>query len=112
MDAVTTTPSPVNEPVGSFAPGSAERERLQAKLAELAANPTEIHHVIDGEHRRGTGRLVDVVQPHRHSAVLGSLTTAQPPDVHDAITARKPSCRRPITSTPTSSETPSHQRIL
>jgi 1-pyrroline-5-carboxylate dehydrogenase len=30
---------------------------------------------------------VDVVQPHHHSAVVGSLTTAQPPDVQDAIDA-------------------------
>ena len=48
MDAVTITPTPVNEPVGSFAPGSPERARLQAKLTELGSTPTEIHHVIGG----------------------------------------------------------------
>ncbi|MEV6773576.1 L-glutamate gamma-semialdehyde dehydrogenase [Nocardia sp. NPDC051030] len=87
MDAITTPPRPVNEPVGSFAPGSPERARLQAKLAELEATPTEIHHVIGGKHRRGTGSLVEVVQPHRHSAVLGTLTYAGPQDVRDAIEA-------------------------
>ena len=33
MDAVTTTPQPINEPVSSFAPGTPERERQQSKLA-------------------------------------------------------------------------------
>ncbi|MFE3280305.1 L-glutamate gamma-semialdehyde dehydrogenase [Nocardia sp. NPDC059239] len=87
MDAITSAPKPVNEPVGSFTPGSAERARLQAKLAELESTPTEIHHVIGGEHRRSAGPSVDVVQPHRHTSVLGTLASATPGDVEDAIAA-------------------------
>ncbi|MEV6333784.1 L-glutamate gamma-semialdehyde dehydrogenase [Nocardia vinacea] len=87
MDAIVSTPRPANEPVGTFAPGSAERARLRAKLAELAATPTEIHHVIGGEHRRTSGKSIDVVQPHNHAAVLGTLTTAEAGDVEDAIAA-------------------------
>ncbi|MGW5726590.1 L-glutamate gamma-semialdehyde dehydrogenase [Nocardia beijingensis] len=87
MDAVVSPPPPVNEPVGSFAPGTPERERLRAKLADLAATPTEVTHVIGGAHRRGSGERVTVVQPHRHAAVLGTLTTAGPGEVHDAIAA-------------------------
>ena len=87
MDAVTITPQPVNEPVGSFAPGSPERARLRAELAELGSTPTEIHHVIGGEHRRSTGPAVNVVQPHRHSAVLGTFTMAHAIDIHDAAAA-------------------------
>lgn len=87
MDAIVSTPRPVNEPVGTFAPGSAERTRLQAKLAELGSTPTDVHHVIGGEHRRSSGKTINVVQPHRHAAVLGTLTTAEPGDVQDAITA-------------------------
>ncbi|WP_067806945.1 L-glutamate gamma-semialdehyde dehydrogenase [Nocardia beijingensis] len=87
MDAVVSPPPPVNEPVGSFAPGTPERERLRAKLAELAATPTEVTHVIGGAHRRGSGERVTVVQPHRHAAVLGTLTTAGPGEVHAAIAA-------------------------
>ncbi|PXX52876.1 delta-1-pyrroline-5-carboxylate dehydrogenase [Nocardia tenerifensis] len=87
MDAIVSTPRPANEPVGSFAPGSAERTRLQAKLAELGANQTEVHHVIGGEHRRSAGKTINVVQPHRHEAVLGTLTTAKAGDVEDAIAA-------------------------
>ncbi|MFE9322002.1 L-glutamate gamma-semialdehyde dehydrogenase [Nocardia sp. NPDC052278] len=87
MDAIVSTPRPANEPVGTFAPGSAERARLRAKLTELAATPTEIHHVIGGEHRRTAGKSIDVVQPHNHAAVLGTLTTAEAGDVEDAIAA-------------------------
>ncbi|QSE87306.1 L-glutamate gamma-semialdehyde dehydrogenase (plasmid) [Rhodococcus pseudokoreensis] len=87
MDAVTTTPQPINEPVGSFAPGSPERARLKAKLAELGSNPTEIHNVIGGAHRRRTGPAIDVVQPHRHAAVLGTFTNAGAQDIQDAVAA-------------------------
>ena len=37
MDAITTVPAPANEPVHSYAPGSPERERLIAALADVAA---------------------------------------------------------------------------
>ncbi|WP_040808462.1 L-glutamate gamma-semialdehyde dehydrogenase [Nocardia concava] len=87
MDAVTLTPPPVNEPVGSFAPGSPERARLQGKLAELAGTPFEIPHVIGGKERRSSGETVDVVQPHRHSAVLGTITVAEARDTAEAIEA-------------------------
>ncbi|WP_280244390.1 L-glutamate gamma-semialdehyde dehydrogenase [Nocardia abscessus] len=87
MDAVVAPPAPVNEPVGSFAPGTPERERLRVKLAELAATPTEIANVIGGVHRGGCGERVRVVQPHRHAAVLGTVGTAGPGEVRDAIAA-------------------------
>lgn len=96
MDAVTTTPTPANEPIGTFGPGSPERARLQAKLTELASGQTEIHNVIGGVHRRDGGDPVDVVQPHRHAAVLGSYTNASAAEITDAVdaaTAAAPSWR-------------------
>lgn len=87
MDAIATTPTPVNEPVGSFAPGTPERRRLQAALAELAASPTEITHVIGGRAVRGDGPVFEVVQPHRHAAVLGTLRDASAADAAAAVTA-------------------------
>ena len=34
MDAVTNVPPPVNEPIRTYAPGSAERAALEAKVKE------------------------------------------------------------------------------
>ena len=36
MDAVTTVPSPTNEPPLHFAPGSPERARLELRLKEMS----------------------------------------------------------------------------
>ncbi|GGN93117.1 L-glutamate gamma-semialdehyde dehydrogenase [Nocardia rhizosphaerihabitans] len=87
MDAIATTPPPVNEPVGTFAPGTPERARLQTALTDLSATPTEIHHVIGGRHLRGDGPRFDVVQPHRHAAVLGTLRDAGAAEATTAVEA-------------------------
>lgn len=89
MDAVTTVPAPVNEPVLGYAPGTPERAQLQARLAELAKEPTELTLTIGGEQRVGGGERYDVVQPHNHSAVLGTLHGATQQDTRDAIAAAK-----------------------
>ncbi|CAM3125234.1 1-pyrroline-5-carboxylate dehydrogenase [Mycobacterium intermedium] len=87
MDAVTEVPAPVNEPVHDYAPNSPERARLQAALTALADHPIELPHVIAGRHRMGDGERIDVVQPHRHSAKLGTLTNASHADATAAIDA-------------------------
>ncbi|WUH97231.1 L-glutamate gamma-semialdehyde dehydrogenase [Spirillospora sp. NBC_00431] len=88
MDAVTNVPAPVNEPVRGYAPGSAERARLEAKLAELtAAAPIDLPMTIGGTRRLGAGAKVAVVQPHRHASVLGTFGTATEDDARDAIAA-------------------------
>ncbi|KRV51397.1 1-pyrroline-5-carboxylate dehydrogenase [Wenjunlia vitaminophila] len=87
MDAVTQVPAPVNEPVHSYAPGSQERSRLEAKLKELAGNPVELPMTIGGRERMGGGDRFDVVQPHNHSAVLGTYANATQADAREAIDA-------------------------
>ncbi|WP_030749627.1 L-glutamate gamma-semialdehyde dehydrogenase [Streptomyces sp. NRRL F-5135] len=87
MDAVTQVPAPVNEPVHGYAPGSPERARLEAKLKELAGNPTDLPMTIGGEKRMGGGERVDVVQPHNHKAVLGTFAGATEQDARDAVDA-------------------------
>ncbi|MFI9812442.1 L-glutamate gamma-semialdehyde dehydrogenase [Saccharothrix variisporea] len=89
MDAVTRVPVPANEPVLSYAPGTPERAQLQAKLAELAKEPLELTLTIGGEQRVGGGEKFDVVQPHNHRAVLGTLHGATQQDTRDAIAAAK-----------------------
>jgi 1-pyrroline-5-carboxylate dehydrogenase len=87
MDAVTQVPVPVNEPVHTYAPGSPERARLEARLRELAAGPVELPMTIGGERRMGGGERFDVVQPHRHTARLGTYGNATAGDAQDAVDA-------------------------
>ncbi len=89
MDAVTTTPAPVNEPSLSYAPGSPERTGLTAKLGEFAGQRFELDMTIDGGGRMGGGDRIDIVQPHRHRHVLGTLGNAPPDDARAAVDAAK-----------------------
>jgi 1-pyrroline-5-carboxylate dehydrogenase len=89
FDAITQVPAPVNEPVHNFAPGSAERTALEARLKQLAAERVELTMTIGGEQRLGDGEPIDVVQPHRKDAVLGTLTNATPDNVRDAVEAAR-----------------------
>ncbi len=86
--AVTDVPVPTNEPVLEYAPGSPERGRLVNELAALnVADPIDLPHVIAGKHTMGSGDRIDVVQPHRHSAVLGTLTNAGHAEATAAVEA-------------------------
>ena len=87
MDAITQVPLPANEPVHDYAPQSPERARLRAELAGLAEHPIDLPHIVGGRHRMGDGERVDVVQPHRHAATLGTLTNAVHADATAAIEA-------------------------
>lgn len=77
VTGITEVPLPHNEPVRDYAPGSPERDCLLAALAALSGAAIDLPHVIGGRHAMGDGRRIDVVQPHRHSAVLGTLTNAE-----------------------------------
>jgi len=87
MDAVTTVPLPVNEPVRSYAPGSPERASLERRLDELAGERPDLTMTVAGTQRLGGGEPVDVVMPHRHAHVLGTLREATAGDVQDAVDA-------------------------
>ncbi len=88
FSAVTDVPLPVNEPVLDYAPGSPERATLIAELDALnAAEPIDLPHVIAGRHVMGDGDRIDVVQPHRHHAVLGTLTNAGHTEARAAVDA-------------------------
>ncbi|MEU4586830.1 L-glutamate gamma-semialdehyde dehydrogenase [Kitasatospora aureofaciens] len=87
MDAVTEVPTPVNEPVQAYAPGSPERDRLVRRLDELAAEQVPLPMTIGGEQRFGGGERIDVVQPHHHAAKLGVLGNATREDARAAVDA-------------------------
>jgi 1-pyrroline-5-carboxylate dehydrogenase len=89
MDAVTRVPAPHNEPVLTYAPGSAERAALQARLTELADEQIELTSTIGGRQRMSAGEKFEVVQPHRHAAVLGTSAHATHADAEDAVRCAK-----------------------
>jgi 1-pyrroline-5-carboxylate dehydrogenase len=89
MDGTTRVPPPRNEPVLTYAPGSPERAALETRLAELAAEPLELTVTIGDKQRMAGGERFDVVQPHRHAAVLGTAANATHADAEEAVAAAK-----------------------
>ena len=87
LDATTVVPTPVNEPIRQYAPGSAERASVEARLKELGAEQVELTATIDGRQVMGSGQRIDVVQPHRHAAVLGTTAEAGPEQWQAAVDA-------------------------
>ncbi len=76
---------PPNEPVRGYAPGSPEREALQAQLAAWTdADPVEAACWIGGE-AVTTGTTFDAVAPHRHDLKLATVHAAGPDEVKRAI---------------------------
>jgi len=84
--AVRALPAPVNEPVRQYAPGTAERASLKARLAAMAGERIEIPLVIGGAPVR-TGSLAEAVMPHDHRHVLADWHQAGRADVTRAIDA-------------------------
>jgi 1-pyrroline-5-carboxylate dehydrogenase len=85
-DAHVVTPVPVNEPVRTYAPGTAERTSVQARLASLSDAITEIPMVIGGKPVTTTERH-QVRTPHRHELVVGEFSGGGAKEVDAAITA-------------------------
>ena len=89
MDAITRVPVPVNEPVKTYAPGSAERAELQSVLASVAdGGPVELTGTFGAQRRpgRGTDRY-EVRMPSDHGHVLGVVQQASHADAEQAIGA-------------------------
>jgi 1-pyrroline-5-carboxylate dehydrogenase len=81
-------PEPRNEPVRSYAPGTAEREELRARLAELESQRLDIPLVIGGEEVR-TGATFEAVEPHDRSHVLATVHKGGAKEVERAIAAAR-----------------------
>ena len=69
MSGTWNIPTPQNEPVLSYAPGSPERAALKAALAAVGAQQADIPAVVGGREVR-SGVTHDVVAPHCHQRVL------------------------------------------
>jgi len=79
-------PQPLNERCLQYAPGSAERAELKAKLKEVLSQDVDVPMIIDGEEIRN-GKLGDIRCPHEHQHVLGRYHQANALFVKKAVDA-------------------------
>jgi 1-pyrroline-5-carboxylate dehydrogenase len=92
MNSIPKIPTPVNEPVLGYAPGSPERAELKQALQDLGGRAIEIPVVVGGKEIR-TGRTVDAVMPHCHRHVLAKVHQAGPEEIAAAIAAARAAWR-------------------
>lgn len=83
---VFQVPTPANEPVRDYAPGSPERASLEAELARQRSEVLDVPLVIGG-HEIRTGNTEDVVVPHDRAHPLGVQHMAGPEHVAQALEA-------------------------
>jgi 1-pyrroline-5-carboxylate dehydrogenase len=86
FSASRRVPLPVNEPVHGYAPGSAERLRIEAQLTATSAERVEIPLVIGGR-RVKSGQTREVVMPCDHRHVLATCHLAEAKHVAQAMAA-------------------------
>ena len=86
INARVQVPTPVNEPVLSYAPGSPERAELNTHLVEVAGRQIEIPLIIGGAEVR-TGDMGQCVMPHDHQHVLATFHKGNADSVQQAVAA-------------------------
>ena len=79
-------PRPENDPNLSYAPGTAARTELKARLKQMAGETVDIPIIIGGKEIR-TGATEKVVMPHKHGHVLGNFHKATPEHIQQAAEA-------------------------
>jgi len=85
-NAYFKVPTPVNEPVKSYAPGAPERQTLKDTLARMQLQEIEVPLLIGGQEVR-TGNVAEMRAPHDHSVKLGVYHKAGEKEVNMAIEA-------------------------
>ncbi len=86
INALLKVPVPSNEPIRTYAPGTAERKVLLDQLDLFLKSDIEIPLIIGGKEIR-TGNLSRCVCPHDHQHVLGRFHRAGKREVELAIRA-------------------------
>lgn len=79
-------PKAINEPIKSYAPGSPERESLQAAIAEARSKQVDIPMYINGKEVR-TDKKLKLSPPHDHQHILGYFHEGDASHVKSAIDA-------------------------
>jgi 1-pyrroline-5-carboxylate dehydrogenase len=92
INALVKIPTPENEPVWSYAPGSPEKKGIKDQLAKMLGQEIEIPLIIGGKEVR-TGDLGDCRCPHDHRHLLGRYHKAKAAEVEMAAAAAKTAWR-------------------
>lgn len=79
-------PVPTNEPILSYAPGTKERELLQAAIKEARSKELDIPMYIGSEEVR-SGKTAKLTPPHDHQHILGHYHQGDKSHVEAAIKA-------------------------
>ena len=91
-NAIFSIPRPYNEPILSYAPGTAERSALKAELDNQSERIVTIPLIIGGKEVY-TDTYGEVVMPHNHKHVLARYCIATPKElrmaVESALSAKK-----------------------
>jgi 1-pyrroline-5-carboxylate dehydrogenase len=87
-NGVVSVPTPINEPVREYRPGSAEKASLKARLGQMVNEQVEIPLLIGGREVR-TGRTGTCICPHAHGTVLATYHMAGAPEIEQAAAAAR-----------------------
>jgi len=85
-NSIVHIPSPLNEPVGAYAPGSASWDQLRERCTEMLSADIEVPLIIGGKEVR-TGDFGTIRCPHDHSKTLGRYHKAGAAEVAAAADA-------------------------
>ncbi len=77
-------PTPTNEPVRSYAPGTADRHEILDALEELKSKPIDIPLIINGK-AVTTAKKFKITAPHNHKLLLGSFCYGGEKEIKAAI---------------------------
>src|SRR3954466_936716 len=79
-------PTPVNEPILNYGPGSKERALLKEALSEARSHQQDIPMYIGGKQVH-TAKKGKVVAPHDHQHILAQYSIGDKSHIADAIDA-------------------------
>lgn len=79
-------PTPINEPVKSYAPNSPEKKELKAMLAQMKSEVVDIPMYI-GSERIYTEQKVRITPPYEHQHTLGYFNMGDSLHVEQAVRA-------------------------
>ena len=92
MNTMVKIPKPVNEPVQSYMPGTAQRKALKEQLQKMLGDRMDIPLIIGGREVR-TGDMGECRCPHDHAHLLARYHKAGPREVEMAAASAREAWR-------------------